>query len=55
MLMTVVLVLHIIAREFRMPCEPIPDSLKPWNGKWSGPRAGGPFTCMHHFPVETAG
>lgn len=47
MLMTVVLVLHIIARELRMPCEPMPDSLKPWKGKWSGPRDGGPFTCTH--------
>jgi hypothetical protein len=45
MLMTVVLVLHIILSELTMPWLPMPDSRKPWNGKWSGPLAGGPLIC----------
>jgi hypothetical protein len=27
-----------------MPWLPMPLSLKPWKGKWSGPRAGAAFT-----------
>eukprot|EP00961_Rhodomonas_salina_P242856 3280924-Rhodomonas_salina.1 len=23
----------------------MPESLKPWKGKWSGPRAGAPLIC----------
>lgn len=45
MLMTVVLSLHIIASELTTPWLPMPDCRKPWNGKWSGPLAGGPLTC----------
>lgn len=44
-----VLVLHIIASEFLIPWDPTPESRKPWNGKWSGPLAGGPFTCSTHL------
>mmetsp|Transcript_9233 Transcript_9233/g.30481 ORF Transcript_9233/g.30481 Transcript_9233/m.30481 type:complete len:225 (+) Transcript_9233:1099-1773(+) len=50
--MTVVFTLVIIEMELVMPCEPIPESLTPWNGKWSGPRAGAPFTCT--VPVSIA-
>ena len=38
-------VLTIISSELVMPCDPMPLSLKPWKGKWSGPRAGALFTC----------
>lgn len=44
-LMTVDLVFTIMAREFWMPWEPMPESRKPWKGKWSGPRAGAPLIC----------
>jgi hypothetical protein len=44
-LMTVDLVLTIMASELRMPWLPMPESRKPWKGKWSGPRAGAEFTC----------
>jgi hypothetical protein len=38
----------------RMPWEPMPLSLKPWKGKWSGPRAGAEFTCATVSPSQAA-
>ena len=35
-----------------MPCDPMPLSLKPWKGKWSGPLAGAPLICT--VPVDMA-
>ena len=46
-------VLTIISSELVMPCDPMPLSLNPWKGKWSGPRAGALFTCTPRqvFPM----
>mmetsp|Transcript_9453 Transcript_9453/g.40142 ORF Transcript_9453/g.40142 Transcript_9453/m.40142 type:complete len:248 (+) Transcript_9453:211-954(+) len=37
-----------------MPCDPIPESRTPWNGKWSGPRAGGPLICTVPVSIKSA-
>ena len=50
--MTVDLSLTIIASELMIPWLPIPLSLKPWKGKWSGPLEGAAFTCT--VPVSIA-
>lgn len=50
--MTVDLSLTIIANELMIPWLPIPLSLNPWNGKWSGPLEGAAFTCT--VPVSMA-
>jgi hypothetical protein len=39
------LVLHMKASELVTPWLPMPESRKPWKGKWSGPRAGAALTC----------
>ncbi len=51
-LMTVDLSLTIMANELMIPWLPIPLSLNPWNGKWSGPLEGAAFTCT--VPVSMA-
>lgn len=51
-LMTVDLSLTIMASELMIPWLPIPLSLKPWKGKWSGPLEGAAFTCT--VPVSIA-
>mmetsp|Transcript_60498 Transcript_60498/g.126602 ORF Transcript_60498/g.126602 Transcript_60498/m.126602 type:complete len:204 (+) Transcript_60498:285-896(+) len=43
--MTVDLTLVMASMLHFTPWEPMPLSLKPWNGKWSGPRAGAPLIC----------
>lgn len=44
--------LTIIASELMIPWLPIPLSLNPWNGKWSGPLEGAALTCT--VPVSMA-
>lgn len=38
-------VLHMNSSDLPTPWEPMPESRKPWKGKWSGPRAGAELTC----------
>ena len=51
-MMTVDLILVMSSIELGMPWEPMPESRKPWKGKWSGPRAGAALTWT--VPVSMA-
>ena len=52
MLITTLFDLHMKSSELMTPCDPIPESRKPWIGKWSGPRAGAELTWT--VPVAIA-